>query len=63
MKCVLCGSSSNKVIDTEKTKNNQIRRRRECINCGIRWSTYEVSEVDIKNIKDKFELAFKNIRV
>lgn len=45
MKCIYCGHSESKVIDSRSTlETNSIRRRRECINCGKRWTTYETVE-------------------
>ncbi len=42
MKCSICGSSESKVIDSRSTKNNlSIRRRRECLSCSSRYTTYE----------------------
>lgn len=45
MKCIYCGNEESKVIDSRNTdENNAIRRRRECLNCGRRFTTYEVIE-------------------
>lgn len=42
MKCPFCTFSDNKVIDSRLSKDkNVIRRRRECIECGRRFTTYE----------------------
>lgn len=42
MKCPYCDSTESKVIDSRNAqKNNVIRRRRECIDCGHRFTTYE----------------------
>lgn len=40
MKCPNCGSNAIKVIDTRDAEN-WIRRRRECCQCGQRWTTHE----------------------
>lgn len=46
MNCFFCGSEESKVIDSRDTNNGQsIRRRRECLNCGKRYTTYETIEV------------------
>ncbi len=45
MKCPGCGSMDNKVIDSRPTENSAIRRRRECNNCKLRFTTYEMVEV------------------
>lgn len=46
MKCVFCGSEESKVIDSRACEDlNAIRRRRECLDCGRRFNTYETVEV------------------
>lgn len=45
MKCIYCGCEENKVLDSRNSdETNSIRRRRECINCGKRFTTYETIE-------------------
>ena len=45
MKCPFCGYSESKVIDSRPTdEGERIRRRRECMSCGKRFTTYEVIE-------------------
>lgn len=45
MKCMYCGCIESKVIDSRSTdENTMIRRRRECIGCGRRFTTYETVE-------------------
>lgn len=45
MKCIFCGDTESKVIDSRNSdENNSIRRRRECLNCGKRFTTYETIE-------------------
>lgn len=45
MKCPFCASGENKVIDSRISKDGDaIRRRRECISCGRRFTTYEYVE-------------------
>lgn len=42
MKCPFCGEVKNKVIDSRLSKDaRMIRRRRECLNCRKRFTTYE----------------------
>lgn len=42
MKCVFCGAMDSKVIDSRLSDDGcSIRRRRECISCGKRYTTYE----------------------
>ena len=40
MRCPHCGASDSKVTDSRDT-GGEIRRRRECIQCGVRFTTYE----------------------
>ena len=45
MKCMYCGCEDSKVIDSRSTDDGRsIRRRRECSNCGRRFTTYEKVE-------------------
>ncbi len=45
MKCPFCMYEESKVIDSRPTdESTRIRRRRECISCGKRFTTYEVIE-------------------
>ena len=45
MKCPFCGFEESKVIDSRPTDEGQrIRRRRECLECAKRFTTYEVIE-------------------
>jgi transcriptional repressor NrdR len=42
MRCVNCGYIESKVIDSRPSDDGQsIRRRRECLECGTRFTTYE----------------------
>ena len=46
MKCIFCGNMDSKVIDSRVSEDgNSIRRRRECIACGKRFTTYEKVEI------------------
>ena len=46
MKCQYCSCLDSKVIDSRPTDDgNSIRRRRECTNCGRRFTTYEKVEL------------------
>jgi transcriptional repressor NrdR len=53
MKCPFCGEIDNKVIDSRLSKDgNVIRRRRECIVCSRRFTTYEhIEEIPVMIIK------------
>jgi len=45
MKCPFCGYSESKVVDSRPTEEGAtIRRRRECLNCQKRFTTYEIME-------------------
>ena len=45
MKCPYCGFTESKVIDSRPTdESSAIRRRRECLKCGKRFTTYEKLE-------------------
>ena len=45
MKCIFCGCEDSKVIDSRSADEGRtIRRRRECVNCGRRFTTYETIE-------------------
>ena len=53
MKCPFCGETNNKVIDSRLSRDgNVIRRRRECIECSRRFTTYEhIEEIPVMIIK------------
>ena len=45
MKCPFCGDQESKVVDSRRSEDgNSIRRRRECIACQRRFTTYEIVE-------------------
>lgn len=53
MKCPFCGSSESKVTDSRTSESaDSIRRRRECLSCGQRFTTFErLEETPITVIK------------
>ncbi len=53
MKCPFCKETDNKVIDSRLSKDgNEIRRRRECLVCNRRFTTYEhIEKIPIMIIK------------
>jgi transcriptional repressor NrdR len=53
MYCSKCGSLEDKVIDSRLAKDGRsIRRRRECIGCGHRYTTYEeIERADLRVVK------------
>ncbi|MBS3809311.1 MAG: transcriptional regulator NrdR [Desulfobacterales bacterium] len=66
MKCPFCGDNNNKVIDSRLSKEGSaIRRRRECISCTRRFTTYEiVEEMPLMIIKkDKRREVFSRDKV
>lgn len=45
MKCPRCGNEDDKVVDSRAVRDGRaVRRRRECISCGDRYTTYEAVE-------------------
>ena len=44
MKCPYCGFSESKVVDSRPADEGSIRRRRECLQCERRFTTYETVE-------------------
>lgn len=56
MKCPLCGNDETKVVDSRATEQGAIRRRRECLHCKQRFTTYErLEEVPLAVIKKNGE--------
>lgn len=53
MRCPRCAYQDDKVVDSRSTKEGAgVRRRRECLNCGHRFTTYEeVIQAELKVIK------------
>ncbi len=47
MKCPFCGLTDSKVIDSRHIDEKK-RRRRECLHCGRRFTTYEVVEIPLR---------------
>lgn len=59
MICPYCNYAETKVVDSRESENNT-RRRRECLKCSKRFTTYERVEIDLmvkkKNgVREKFE--------
>lgn len=68
MKCCYCGSKDNKVTDSRYIEDrNSIRRRRECLSCGKRFTTYEFVEktplLVIKKNGDREEFKLEKIKL
>src|SRR5438874_12243525 len=53
MKCPFCGNLGDKVVDSRESKEgNSIRRRRECLACGKRYTSREhIEELEYRVIK------------
>ncbi len=53
MRCPKCGSRDDKVIDSRQSRDSSsIRRRRQCLSCGYRFTTYEeIERSDLRVIK------------
>ena len=53
LKCPYCNGEESKVVDSRSTEDNiAIRRRRECLNCNRRYTTYEkIEDISIFVIK------------
>ena len=55
MKCPYCGHLQDKVVDSRESREGEvIRRRRECLECGRRFTSYErVDEIPYMVVKDR----------
>ncbi len=53
MKCPFCSFEESKVVDSRSTDDNTtIRRRRECLRCGKRYTTYEkIEDIPVQVVK------------
>src|SRR5881397_4268747 len=53
MKCPYCGNLGDKVVDSRESKEGEvIRRRRECLECGKRFTSYErIDEIPYMVVK------------
>ncbi|MFQ5989054.1 MAG: transcriptional regulator NrdR [Candidatus Methylomirabilales bacterium] len=53
MKCPFCGHMEEKVVDSREARDGEvIRRRRQCLNCGRRFTTYErIEEIQFMVVK------------
>lgn len=53
MKCPFCGNLGDKVVDSRESREGEvIRRRRECLDCGRRFTSYErIDEIPYMLIK------------
>ena len=66
MHCPFCSFEESKVIDSRLvTEGSEIRRRRECLKCGERWTTFEVGELsftetEIEQMNKDFTNGLRN---
>lgn len=62
MRCIFCGHNDSKVVDSRYLKDTSIRRRRECLICGKRFTTYETVETNpmvvtnVDNMREPFKI-------
>lgn len=62
MHCPFCPAQDTKVIDSRLVDtDNQVRRRRECIECGERFTSYETAELSMPRVikKDGTRVTFE----
>lgn len=52
MKCPFCAFNDSKVVDSRPT-DDKIRRRRECMKCHARFTTYEIIEVPLLMVEKR----------
>ena len=51
MKCMYCGAEDTKVIDSRLVGDgDQVRRRRQCLDCAERFTTYENAELSLPRV-------------
>jgi transcriptional repressor NrdR len=64
MHCIYCEDGDTRVVDSRESED-RIRRRRECTECGERFTTYEkAEELDVKVVKsDKREEGFDEDKI
>ncbi len=56
MRCPFCHSEDTKVVDSRlASEGDQVRRRRECINCSERFTTYECAERNLPRVVKRDE--------
>ena len=66
MKCPFCGFKNDKVLDSRESKDGQsVRRRRECLKCSKRFTTYEQVEQFLPVVvkKDGRREAFDRFKI
>lgn len=66
MHCPFCGAQDTKVNDSRLVANgDQVRRRRECLSCGERFTTYETAELLMPRVvkRDGSREAFEETKL
>ena len=66
MKCPFCGTPDTRVVDSRlSTESNQVRRRRECVSCEARFTTYESPMLSMPMVikSDGSRDAFDEVRL
>ena len=69
MKCPRCNSARFRIFDSRNSSRfikisfkNSFRRRRKCLDCGLRFTTYEVLEEELSSIEDRLHALTKRIK-
>lgn len=50
MHCPFCSAPDTRVVDSRLSNNDTVRRRRECVECGERFTTYEKAELNMPRV-------------
>ena len=59
MHCPFCAANDTKVIDSRLVaEGDQVRRRRECVACGERFTTFETAELVMAELQKLDEVAY-----
>ncbi len=66
MRCPFCAAQDTRVIDSRlASEGDQVRRRRECLSCKERFTTYEIAELTLPKIikRDGARESFDEIKL
>jgi len=50
MHCPFCSAPDTRVVDSRLSNNDTVRRRRECVECNERFTTYEKAELNMPRV-------------
>jgi transcriptional repressor NrdR len=50
MHCPFCSAPDTRVVDSRLSSDDTVRRRRECVECGERFTTYEKAELNMPRV-------------